>query len=319
MAGSERARPFGLQGPLGTWRPLDRWLAGYGGLCALLLGWGWARGQPALGRQALLDLAILAAAGAIRHWSRDTIAPGPTFLRLAFVPLCYWTFYHQVQALWPLFHEAPLDGLLVRLDQGIFHGQPSLALRVAFPFRWLSELFCFAYFAYYLFVPVVFLTALFQRGYAVAERILVAVTATFFTCYTFFWLFPTVGPHFWFPPHQGPLPYDGYLFNHLLYALTGRGEIMGGAFPSSHIAVALLLTLHARRAVLQVWPALAVITVLLVPAVVYLRAHYAIDVMAGIVVGLGAYALSRAKDRTGKLPPRAATCAPTLTSNPSCG
>ena len=297
MAGFERSRPFGLRGPLGSWRPLDRWLAGYASLCALLLGWGWVCGLPSLGSQALLDLAILAAAFALRRWSRDTRAPLPTFLRLAFVPLCYWTFYHQVQILWPLFHAAPLDGPLARLDQGLFGCQPSLAFQAALPFRWLSELFCFAYFAYYLFVPVVFLGALFQRGYAVAEHILVATTATFFSCYTCFWLFPTLGPHFWFPPHLGPMPYDGFLFNHLLYFLTGRGEILGGAFPSSHIAVALLLTLHARRSLPEVWPALAVITILMVPAVVYLRAHYAVDVLAGILVGLGSYALTRTRVR----------------------
>lgn len=293
MAGSERSRPFGLQGPLGLWRPLDRWLAGYASLCVLLLGWGWARGRPGLGEQALLDLAILVVATALRRWSRDTRAPLPTFLRLAFVPLCYWTFYHQVQDLWPLFRAAPLDGLLARLDQGLFGCQPSLAFRAALPFRGLSELFCFAYFTYYLFVPVVVLGALFRRGYAAAEHILVATTATFFTCYTFFWLFPTVGPHFWFPPHLGPRLYDGYLFNHLLYFLTGPGEIRGGAFPSSHIAMALLLTLHARRSVPKAWPVLAVITLLMVPAVVYLRAHYAVDVFAGILVGLGAYALTQ--------------------------
>ena len=293
MAGFERSRPFGLQGPLGPWRPLDRWLAGYACLCALMLGWGWVCGLPGLGSQALLDLAILAIASALRRWSRDTRASLPTFLRLAFVPLCYWTFYHQVQDLWPLFHTAPLDGLLTRLDQGVFGCQPSLAFQPALPFRWLSELFCFAYFAYYLFVPVAFLGLLFRRGYVAAEHILVSTTATFFACYSFFWLFPTVGPHFWFPPHQGPRLYDGYLFNHLLYFLTGPGEIRGGAFPSSHIAVALLITLHARRSLPEVWPVLVVVTLLMFPAVVYLRAHFAVDVFAGILVGLGSYALTR--------------------------
>ena len=297
MAGSESSRPFGLQGPLGLWRPLDYWLVGYASLCALLLGWGWLQGRPGLGPQALLDVTILALGFLLRRWSRNTLAWLPTFLRLAFVPICFWPFYHQVQDLWPLFHAVPLDGLLARLDQGLFGCQPSLAFRAALPFRGLSELFCFAYFAYYFFVPVVFLGTLFRRGYAAAEPILLATTGTFFACYTFFWVFPTVGPHFWFPPHLGPRLYDGYLFNHLLYFLTGPGEIRGGAFPSSHIAVALLLTLHARRSLPRVWPALAVITVLMVPAVVYLRAHYAVDVLAGILVGLGSYAFTRAPAR----------------------
>lgn len=302
MAGSERPRPFGLQAPLGLWRPVDRWFAGYAALSVLLLGWGWTRGFPGLGRAAVLDLALLGGVTLLRHGSRDTRSRLATFLRLAYAPLCYWTFYHQIQMLWPLFHRAPLDALLVRMDQRLFGFQPSLAFQAALPFRGLSEVFCFAYFAYYLFVPAVVLGALARRGYAAAEQVVWATTATFFVCYAFFWLVPTVGPHFWFPPHRGPQLYAGYLFNHLLFALTGRGEILGGAFPSSHLAVALLLTLNARRFVPRLWPVLAGITLLMAPAVVYLRAHYAVDVVAGILVGLAADALThpRAPARPGR-------------------
>ncbi len=294
MAGSDRPRPFGLQAPLGAWRALDLWFAAYAGLSVLLLAWGWARGQRALGWPALLDLGLLAAAALIRRISRDPRTRLPALLRLAYVPATYLVFYRQVQALWPLFRPAPLDALLVRGDQALFGFQPSLAFQAAFPQRGLSELFCFAYYAYYFFVPAVALTALLRRGYAAAERVLLATTGTFFACYAFFWLAPTVGPHFWFPPHLGPQPYRGYLFNHLLYAFTGRGEIRGGAFPSSHVAVALLLVLHARREAPRLWLPLAAITALMVPGVVYLRAHYAVDVAAGLAVGLLAAALTGA-------------------------
>ena len=141
-------------------------------------------------------------------------------------------------------------------------------------------------------VPAVILTALFARGYELAERVTLATTACFCSCYTLFWLLPTVGPHYWFAPALGPGPYRGYVFNQLLHAITSRGEIRGGACPSSHLAVALLLTLWARRAAPRLFPVLAVITALLVPAVVYLRAHYLVDVPAGLAAGLLAYGLS---------------------------
>jgi membrane-associated phospholipid phosphatase len=140
---------------------------------------------------------------------------------------------------------------------------------------------------------VVCLTALWTRGYAAAERIILATTGCFFSCYVLFWLFPTVGPHYWFPPGRGPELYQGYVFNHVLFFFTSGGEIRGGAFPSSHIAVALLLTLLARRATPSLFPVLALVTALLLPAVVYLRAHYLVDVPAGLLVGLLAYALAK--------------------------
>jgi len=286
MAGSER--PFGLTGPLGPWRALDAWVAGYALLTAAVLGLGLARGAPC-GPQAAVSLAALAGALGLARWSRDSRSRLLILLRLFYGPLLYWVFYHQVQTLWPVLRAAPLDGRLAVLEQRLWGCQPSLAFQAALPWRWLSELFCFAYFSYYLFVPLVGLTALVRRGYRAAEQIILAATATFFVCYAWFWLVPTVGPHYWFPPGRGPQLYSGYVFNHLLYAFTSGGEIRGGAFPSSHIAVAVLLTLLARRTTPALFPAMALVTALLLPAVVYLRSHYLLDVPAGVLAGLLAY------------------------------
>jgi hypothetical protein len=288
MAGSER--PFGLRAALGSWRAPDRWVASYALLTLPVLALGAARGLPGCAAQAAVSLGALGALAALVRWSRDTFRILPTLLRLFSGPLLYWAFYHQVQTLWPVLRSAPLDGRLAWLEFRLWGLQPSLALPARFPYRWLSELFCFVYFAYYLYVPVVGLSALLTRGYAAAERMIQAVSGCFFTCYTFFWLFPTVGPHYWFPPGLGPTLHPGYVFNHVLDFFTSGGEIRGGAFPSSHIAVALLLTLLARRTVPRLFPALAVLTALLLPAVVYLRAHYLVDVPAGLAAGLLAYA-----------------------------
>lgn len=292
MAGSEmRPRPFGLTAPLGFWRPLDLALVSYAVLASLLLLVGLARGVHGCEKPLLANVTVLVVALLIMRWSRNTTAWVPTLLRFCYVPLCYLIFYQQIEIIWPILRAAPLDSGLVRLEGWLFHFQPALAFRAALPFAWLSEIFCFAYFAYYFFTPVVFLTVLFRRGYLVAERIALATSLCFFACYALFWLFPTVGPHYWFPPHQGPQLYDGYVFNHLLFFLTSSGEIRAGAFPSSHIAVALLLTLSARRDAPGLFVPLAVITALMLPAVVYLKAHYLLDVPAGILTGLLAFAI----------------------------
>jgi hypothetical protein len=289
MAGSE-GRPFGLQGPLGRWRTLDRWAAGYALLTFAVLA---AFGQ---GRAALDSLGALAIVMGMAWWTRDTPQALPTLLRLFTLPILYTFFYRQIQVLWPLFHHAPLDGHLALLEARLFGTQPSLAFQAAFPQRWLSELFCFAYVSYYFFTPLVCLTVLARKGYLAAERIILATTLCFIGCYTFFWLAPTVAPHFWFPPRLGPQPYAGYVFNHALFFFTGRGEVPGGAFPSSHVAVALLLTLWSRREAPALFPFLAGLTLLMLPAVVYLRAHYVLDVPAGLLTGLLAYHLTKDKN-----------------------
>ena len=283
--------PFRLRAPLGSWRPLDGLVAAYALLTLPVLALGIVRGQPCRG-QAALSLAVLAGLALLIRRSQNTRSRFWTLLRLAYAPLLYFVFYHQIQTLWPILRSAPLDAHLAALEQRLWGLQPSLAFQPALPSRWLSELFCGAYFAYYLFVPLVGFTALLTRGYAAAERILVATTCCFFACYTLFWLAPTVGPHFWFPPATGPRLYDGYVFNHLLFFFTSGGEIRGGAFPSSHIAVAVLLTLLARRSTPALFPFLALVTLLILPGVVYLHAHYLLDVPAGLLVGWLAYRLT---------------------------
>jgi hypothetical protein len=297
MAGSEATdcpgRPFGLTAPLGRWRSLDRWAAGYATLTLAVLATGVARAVPGCKGHALTSLEALAAILLVAWATRDTRSRLASILRLFLVPILYTSLYRQIAGIWPLFHGSPLDWQLIALEARIFHAQPALAFRAALPWRWLSEVFCFAYLAYYFFTPVIGLTALFSRGYLAAERILTSAAICFFLCYTFFWLAPTVAPHFWFPPHAGPRPYQGYLFNHLLFGFTGRGEVPAGAFPSSHIAVAFLYTLWARRETPRLFPYLAAITALMLPAVVYLGAHYAVDVPAGLLVGLLVYRFTR--------------------------
>lgn len=271
---------------------MDLALVSYAVLASILLLVGIARGAAGCSKQLLTNAMILVVALAVTRWSRDTTAWVPTLLRFCYVPLCYLVFYQQIEIIWPILRSTPLDEALARLEGRLFHFQPSLAFRDAFPLPWLSEIFCFAYFAYYFFTPVVFLTVFFRRGYLAAERIALATSVCFFGCYALFWLFPTVGPHFFFPPHLGPQLYDGYVFNHLLFFLTSSGEIRAGAFPSSHIAVALLLTLLARRDIPRLFAPLALITALMLPAVVYLRAHYLVDVPAGILTGLIAFAIT---------------------------
>jgi membrane-associated phospholipid phosphatase len=278
--------PFGAPAVLGRLRALDILVVGHATLAAIPLVVGVAYGQPRCLPQLVVNLLVVGFVLVFAHASARTRSPFLVLLRPAYVPILFWYFYHQTSIIWPLLHDAPFDARIVALDQQIFGTNASLAFQESLPSRALGEIFSLAYFAYYLFMPAVFLAALVQRGYCAAERAVFDVSACFFSCYVFFWLFPTVSPHFWFPPNTGPQLYPGYVFNHALFFVTSRGEIPVGAFPSSHIAVAVLLTLWARCELPRLFPILGAVTVVMGPAVVYLRAHYVVDVLAGILVGV---------------------------------
>ena len=260
------------------------------------LAYGWFRGAP--GCAARRGRQPGRSSPATACWPGGAATPGgafPRVLRLFYAPIVYVAFYRQVEILWPLFHARPWTGAWSGPDSGLFGCQPSLAFRAALPWRGLSELFCFAYLAYYFFTPVVGLTALFSAGYEAAERIILAVTATFLLFYALFWLFAHRGAPLLVPaPRRGRRPLRRLRLQPRACSSSPRGgEIRGGAFPSSHIAVAVLFTLWARREVRPLFPPLAAVTALMLPAVVYLRAHYLLDVPAGLAAGFLAYGISR--------------------------
>jgi len=287
MAGSSRSGfPYGLKEPLGAFRPLDAVVVGYLVVATVPLALGAARGVMGSARQLLVNLAALAGVALICTVSRRSQWWFLVLLRLSYGPLLYAVLYRQTATIWPVLYEQPFDGWLVRIEELVWGTQPSLAFAQHFPSPWLSELFCGAYYAYYYFTPAMLFTVVLTRGYASAERVIFTVTLCFCVCYALFWLFPTEAPHYWFPPHSGPRLYQGYVFNHLLFFFTSAGEVPTGAFPSSHLAVATTLTIQAYRFAPRLFPFMLAITVLMCPAIVYLGAHYTVDVPAGILMGL---------------------------------
>jgi membrane-associated phospholipid phosphatase len=122
---------------------------------------------------------------------------------------------------------------------------------------------------------------------------LVSVTLT--ASYLFFALFPVDSPFYVFPPLGEP--FEGHFFYDLVHFVAGQGGARGGAFPSSHVSVAtvVLLVLWSRERRLAF--ALLPIVVGLILATVYGRFHYALDVVAGLTLGVtvfGAFTASAA-------------------------
>ena len=78
---------------------------------------------------------------------------------------------------------------------------------------------------------------------------------------------------------------DGIGYN-LLVAIH-RGEHPTGAFPSSHVGIAVICMILAWQSKNKtLFFSLLPFTILIFLATIYIRAHYAIDVIAGFIVGI---------------------------------
>lgn len=148
-----------------------------------------------------------------------------------------------------------------------------------------------AYLSYYPILAGAPLGLWMLRRRAAARGTILLVMATFYACYTVFLLFPVAGPRYAFAPAANaatavPL---AVITNRLLEG----GSAWGTAFPSSHVAAALVAAACAYRGCRLLGALLLPAASLLALATVYGQFHYALDAVAGAVLAGGALTAGR--------------------------
>lgn len=196
--------------------------------------------------------------------------------------------YVEIAELNDLFTQGYYDRGVLRLEALLFGTQPSVVLRELVPSKALSEYLHFGYVAYYAIGPAV-AGSLYLQGRRDAMRYAVTVTfAVYFACYLIFITYPVAGP--WYVFTRPDPDQMGWFFPQLEHALLEGGASEGAAFPSSHVAAAVVLWLLAWRLSRSVFVVLSPIVPALVVGTVYGGFHYAVDALAGVALGIAGYA-----------------------------
>lgn len=156
---------------------------------------------------------------------------------------------------------------------------------------WLTEILEVGYFSYYVFLIIVGGVLYARADKRPFRSVMAASTLSYLMCYIIFIVFPTEGPAYTLAAlHSQPLP--GGPFHTLVTLIQRQAGVHGNAFPSSHVAAALVALLHAWRYAPRLGGTLTPFAVLLCLGAVYDRYHYVSDVAGGIVVGLAATGLA---------------------------
>lgn len=194
--------------------------------------------------------------------------------------------YAEVAHLNQLLSIGYYDGTIQAVERALFGGPAGPALRHVLPWKPVVEYLHFSYAAYYLLLPILG-GALYLRGKRREFRyVLAVVLGTFYVCYFCFIVFPVAGP--WYRPHAYAASASG-IFPVLVQGVLTRWASKGAAFPSSHVAVAVVIWLLAWRFARRVFWLLAAIVPALALGTVYGGFHYALDAGAGMLVGVAGY------------------------------
>lgn len=230
------------------------------------------------------------------------------------------TWYADTYELNKLFPN--LDPVFASLEQSLFGCQPALVFSQHFPQAFFSELMNMAYASYFPIIATTVLFYFFSR-YEQFERAAFIVLASFFAFYVIFDLVPVTGPMYYyhavgvdqvargvfpsvgdyFLTHTDMMTSPGWsdgLFYQLVADLHTSGERPTAAFPSSHVGISVVCMLLAwRTRNRRLFFTLLPFALLICLATVYIRAHYAVDVIGGLVTGTVFYLLwGRVYDKT---------------------
>jgi membrane-associated phospholipid phosphatase len=258
---------------------------------------GLYRGAPSATRDAYLLLTVgllvtyLTAVYAfrLRFESRGSFG---TLLAYHLLPVvAVLALYFNLRAMLPIINGAVYDDALYRIDLRLFGLEPTLAVEPYSTAR-VVEWFSFFYYSYFhftaSFVFVMIACCRDDRRLAIfATGLLLVVTIGHFG-YT---LVPGYGPYAYLA-HEFQAPLEGGPFYGLVLDTVGKAGPLRDIFPSLHTAMPAYCTLFAWRHYPRVAAISTLFSVNIILATIVLRWHYAIDVVAGLILAVSAFMLA---------------------------
>lgn len=207
-----------------------------------------------------------------------------------------------------------LDHIFASAEYSIFGCQPALMFDQVLDGVFWREIFNLGYWLYFPMIAAISFFYFFKRPKKV-ERCTFIIMASFFTYYLIYMFLPVAGPQFYFPAigeeaassgvYESLGNYfnlhpevsiaqegKGVFFTELVNMAQSTGERPTAAFPSSHVGVSLIIMILAFKASKKLFMGFLPFFILLCCATVYIKAHYLIDAIAGVLSGVLVYLLT---------------------------
>jgi membrane-associated phospholipid phosphatase len=193
----------------------------------------------------------------------------------------YWLLYYQTGLINRVVVPEFLDGFFMNLDVRIFGQFPALFFRGKHGNPFLDEFFHFFYFSYFLVIPLTGIL-LFRKDVKLFEKAIFQFSSLLYVCYLIYIILPVEGPI----PLRNEYYQHGGPFQTMVDLIWAGGEKPGAAFPSSHVAATFVAawwgSTHFKRMKIPYWLTFLFLSI----ATVYCMFHYAVDVIAGLFLGI---------------------------------
>ncbi|MEJ5376326.1 MAG: phosphatase PAP2 family protein [bacterium] len=204
-----------------------------------------------------------------------------TWYHIISIPLAFRELHYLVHPINP----KDLDGLFVEWDFALFGVHPTVWLE-QYMHPLLTEYLQIIYTTFY-FLPILLGLLLWRsRNWEGFQAAMVGVVSAFYISYLGYFAFPALGPRFEIAHLQSRALEGLWLTNWIRESLDRLELLQRDAFPSGHVGISLLVLYYVWRYCRRAFPAYLVVVTSLVFSTVYLRYHYVVDVMAGVLLAL---------------------------------
>jgi len=213
--------------------------------------------------------------------SENIASPFLSALHKYYPVLFYLFIYEQIGKINRIVFSNNIDSILQRADQFLFSSQPSITLSQNFNSVGFSEWMHFSYASFYLSFPLLAFIFDYTKKNNLFESFNTHICITFLCCNFFFIFTPALGPSSLIEFHS---QLGGIIFTPLMNFIY-QFEISGGAFPSAHVAVTIMVlyfSCHLKRLKYIFW----ILGLNLILATVYCGYHYGIDAIGGAMLAL---------------------------------
>ncbi len=192
-------------------------------------------------------------------------------------------FFAALHYLIPAIHPVSMDEVLIKIDFFLFGCHPTVWFE-KFYSPLLTEILLLSYLVYY-FMPLLILIPFYSRGEIEKfDRFSSFILLTFYCFFLGYVLFPALGPRYYLA-HLHRISLEGENIYHAICSLlNGLENIQWDAFPSGHVLITIVFLYITRKYFPLMFYFMFPIAILLIISTVYLRYHYVIDDLAGIIL-----------------------------------
>jgi membrane-associated phospholipid phosphatase len=210
------------------------------------------------------------------------------FIRNFYPVTLYLYFFESNTVTNQVFFGRWLDPFFMSIDHAIFGYYPSMEWGIRLNSIWIKEILYFSYFSYYLMIlglPVLF----YIKKRQVMQEVVFVLSFVFYFCYFIYSWLPVIGGRYIPEAMVITQQMQGGIFQQIMAYIYTHSPHLGGAFPSSHIAISLVLSALAFKHFRALGIIMFSVTFFLSIATVYCHYHWFIDSVTGVLVGLLGY------------------------------